>query len=209
MLEKIESDLHKDAITDRCKIVSADLHVKCECTLEEFFHGSTKEIVYFKERAVAKGSVKEEAVREIEIKPGMKAGMQMRFPGEGNTLTNMKVGDLVVTIEAAAHSCLRRDGDDLIYRHRICLADALSMAVVEFKTLEGEVIKFRPDQVITPEFTKVLSCKGMPIYNDNPLSPLMMDHDRGNFVLQFQIEFPTALSREAKNKVATLLTCTD
>ena len=39
-IEKIEADIHKDAITERVDIQTADLCVSCECTLEEFFYGS-------------------------------------------------------------------------------------------------------------------------------------------------------------------------
>ena len=85
------------------------------------------------------------------------------------------------------------------------MKDALTAAAVEFKTLEGEIIKFRPDEIITPEFEKVFEGKGMPIYNDNPLSPLMMDHDRGNFILKFQIEFPCSLSDTQKNRLVAVL----
>ena len=69
----------------------------------------------------------------------------MRFVGEGNQCNDKLVGDLIVTISEVPHATLRRDGDNLIYRHKISLSDALSMQVVEFKTLDGEIIKFRPD----------------------------------------------------------------
>ena len=45
----------------------------------------------------------------------------------------------------------------------------------------------------------------MPIYNDDPLSPLMMDHDRGNFILTFQIEFPQSLSNAQKTTINSIL----
>ena len=41
---------------------------------------------------------------------------------------------------------------------------------------------------------KVFPGKGMPIYNEDPLSALMHDHARGNFILTFQIEFPTNIT---------------
>ena len=105
-------------------------------------------------------------------------------------------GDLIVTVQEESHDTIRRVGNDLIYRHKVSLADALANSVVEFKTLEGEIIKFRPDQMITPEYSKVFPDRGMPIYNDDPLSPLMMNHERGNFILKFQIEFPKSLSQD-------------
>ena len=45
----------------------------------------------------------------------------------------------------------------------------------------------------------------MPIYKDDPLSPLMMDHERGNFILKFQIEFPNSLPEEKKERLVAVL----
>lgn len=143
--------------------------------------------------------------KEIEIKPGMKPGTVLRFVGEGNHTEYQLCGDLVVTIEQEDHPTIRRSGDNLIYRHKVSLADAISMAVIEFKTLDNETILFRPDETITPELKKVFPGKGMPIYNEDPLSPLMMNHERGNFILTFQIEFPTSLSSAQKQIVGSIL----
>ena len=143
--------------------------------------------------------------KEIEIKPGMKPGTVLRFVGEGNQPNNKLPGDLLVTIDQEEHPSIRRNGDDLIYRHKISLADALTIAAVEFQTLDGETIKFRPDEVITPQLKKVFQGKGMPIYNDDPLSPLMMNHSRGNFILTFQIEFPKQLTSQQKQVVGSIL----
>ena len=46
LLKKIESDLHKDAITERDQLFTKDLQVSCSCTLDEFFVGSTKELKF-------------------------------------------------------------------------------------------------------------------------------------------------------------------
>ena len=143
--------------------------------------------------------------KEIEIKPGMKPGTVLRFIGEGNQPNNKLPGDLLVTINQEEHPSIRRNGDDLIYRHKISLADALTIAAIEFQTLDGEMIKFRPDEVITPQLKKVFQGKGMPIYNDDPLSPLMMNHSRGNFILTFQIEFPKQLTSQQKQIVGSIL----
>lgn len=37
LIEKIESDLHKDAVTERSVTHTEDLEITCEGTLEEFF----------------------------------------------------------------------------------------------------------------------------------------------------------------------------
>lgn len=207
MIEKIESDLHKDAVTDRRDMHADDLCISCSCTLKEFFYGSTKTLTFAKVVTQGDGSTEEtvSVEKEVEIQPGMKDGTVLRFVGEGNHPNNRLVGDLVVTIKEEKHESINRVGDNLIYRHKISLADALTIAVIDFKTLDGEIIKFRPDEVITPELKKVFYGKGMPIYNDDPLSPLVMNHSRGNLILTFQIEFPQSLSAGQKAVIGSIL----
>ena len=135
----------------------------------------------------------------------MKPGSILRFMGEGNQPNDKLKGDLLVKLEQIEHETIRRVGDNLIYRHKISLADALTISVIEFQTLDGEIIKYRPDQIISPQLKKVFYGKGMPIYNDDPLSPLMMNHSRGNFILTFQIEFPQSLSSAQKEVVGSIL----
>ncbi len=48
MIERITSDLHKDAITDRTDMYAEDLKICCSCTLQEFFYGSTKMLSFKK-----------------------------------------------------------------------------------------------------------------------------------------------------------------
>ena len=46
MIERIESDLHKDAVTARKDTHAADLKINWSCSLLEFFYGSTKLISF-------------------------------------------------------------------------------------------------------------------------------------------------------------------
>jgi|FrelakmetLWP11LW_1041352.scaffolds.fasta_scaffold148685_1 DnaJ family protein B protein 4 len=62
----------------------------------------------------------------------MKAGTVLRFVGEGNSPKNRLPGDLVVTIGQIDHETIRRVGDNLIYRHKISLSDALTISVIDF-----------------------------------------------------------------------------
>jgi len=124
----------------------------------------------------------------------MRDGTELRFVGEGSDPALKRPGDLVVVLKLHEHKKFEREGDDLIYHHEISLADALTSAPVQFETLEGEVITFRSDEVISPQTYKVFPGKGMPIYNDNPLSPLMHNHTHGNLILRFKIQMPQKLS---------------
>ena len=69
----------------------------------------------------------------------------MRFVGEGNCKSDKLQGDLIITLTEQGHESIRRVGNDLVYRHKVSLADALANSVIEFKTLDGEIIKYRPD----------------------------------------------------------------
>jgi DnaJ-class molecular chaperone len=51
----------------------------------------------------------------------MKEGMTIRFAQEGNESELKRVGDLVVTLHSADGEQMTRQGDDLIYHHRITL----------------------------------------------------------------------------------------
>jgi DnaJ-class molecular chaperone len=70
------------------------------------------------------------------------------------------------------------------------LAVALTTAPFEFTTLEGELFKITPDEIVNPETTQVFKGKGMPILNNDPLSPLVPLKTRGDFILKFDICFP-------------------
>ena len=101
MIEKIESDLHKDAVIDKSETHAVDLEISCSCTLQEFYYGSSKTLCF--ERTITQGDGKtsetEEISKEIEIKPGMKPGTVLRFNGEGNRPSDRLTGDLIVTVD--------------------------------------------------------------------------------------------------------------
>ena len=45
----------------------------------------------------------------------------------------------------------------------------------------------------------------MPIHNDDPLSPLMHNHECGDLVLRFQISFPNHLEEAKKQRLLAVL----
>lgn len=92
----------------------------------------------------------------------------------------------------------------MIYRHEIDLGDALLSEAIELTTIDGEILKYRSEQIITPTSVKVFRGKGMPIYSDDPLSTLMMNHSRGNFVLKFTVKFPAMTSDKRDRLIAAL-----
>lgn len=114
---------------------------------------------------------------------------ELRFKGEGNHLAGNLVGDLIIKFQQDNHTFVR-EKNDLVYRHKISLKDALNAAPIQFKTIENEKIHLGVDEVIQPNTVKVIKGKGMPIYNDDPLSPVLMNHSRGDLIVKFDIQFP-------------------
>jgi len=129
----------------------------------------------------------------------------MRFPEEGNQTDLKRVGDLVIHLHKTDGEKMTRHGDNLVYHHKISLKDALCSAPIEFATLDGEIIKFAADEVISPHTTKVFYGKGMPVYNENPLSALMHNHSRGNLILKFTIEMPNSFTDDKRNALVEIL----
>jgi DnaJ-class molecular chaperone len=78
----------------------ADLTMKIECTLEEFYYGCLKEIS-FERTVVSKtaptGYITQTHKRTVEVRPGMGA-KELRYPGEGHIRFGKKQGDLIVQL---------------------------------------------------------------------------------------------------------------
>lgn len=119
--------------------MAKDLKISLWCTLKEFYYGATKQVQYTRFQVsetsaylvgdLAKVS-NTRVQKEIQILPGMRDGTELRFVGWGNDPAVKRAGDLVVILRRAEHQTFERDGDDLIYKHKISLADALTSAPV-------------------------------------------------------------------------------
>ncbi len=88
MIEKVESDIHKDFIKSE-SVQGEDLVITVMCSLQELFQGSTKRITYSKivDTSTSITDAKSDKQRmkmDVYVKPGMKDGTQIRYPGLGN-----------------------------------------------------------------------------------------------------------------------------
>lgn len=126
-----------------------DVHITLECTLEEFFNGSKKQVEY--ERQVVgldNRSVKQESTTiEAFLRPGMVDGTSLFFPRKGNEQPKLKPTDLHVHFKQVASRQAsnaskfeRKDGNDLWYRHTMSLVDAIECKPVKIQTLDGKTL---------------------------------------------------------------------
>ena len=71
--------------------------------------------------------------------------------------------DLIVRFVEIPHSKFKRQGNNLIYSHKISLLDSLKSIPVIFTSLDNQMIEVSVDEVIGPHTVKVVKEKGMPI----------------------------------------------
>lgn len=130
---------------------------------------------------------------------------ELRYPKEGHIRFAKGQGDLIVKLGQTPHPKFKRQGDDLIYSHKISLVDSLKSMPIHFTTIDNEMIEVSLDEVISPQSEKVLAGKGMPVLNDDPLGPIKRNFQRGKLVIRFDIEFPTVLSEEQRHAISAVL----
>jgi DnaJ-class molecular chaperone len=77
---------------------------------------------------------------DVQIPAGIEDGAQLRVRGQGEPGNNGgPAGDLIVTVQVAAHPDFRRDGDDVLRDVHISIADAALGAKIDVPLLKGTV----------------------------------------------------------------------
>lgn len=137
-----------------------------------------------------------EEILTINIKPGWKKGTKITFPEKGNETPGTIAADLMFVVDEKPHETFKRDGNDLIYTHRVPLQEALTDCTVKIKTLDGRNLTVQVPEVITPGYEKVVPGEGMPIKNTGK---------KGNLKIKFNVKFPARLTAEQKALVAQAL----
>jgi len=138
----------------------------------------------------------EQKLINISIPAGIDNGQSIRYQGMGDhTYRDVQPGDLIVSVRVLPHERFRREGDNLIYDHRITAWDAMLGTSIKIETLDHKHI-----DVIIPPGTQpetVLSCKGEGL-------PNIRSRQRGNLLIKIQVEIPRNLSESQKITVRDL-----
>ena len=169
-----------------------DLHVNCECTLEELYLGSKKVIDYTKsilgidQRLTNPKNCK----KTIEIKPGYTAKTVLKFKNEGHESPIYPNSDLIIHIASKPHPNYECKGNDLIYTHRTTLSSALFSEPLEIYTIDHRQLLIAIDEVVTPHTMKLVKNEGMPFEEEK--------YKKGDLYIKFEIEFPKYISEEKK-----------
>ena len=133
-----------------------------ECTLEELYHGCSKQL-----RIPPTKGLQEEIV-DLNIKPGWKSGTKLTYFGRGAPARDGRRGNLVLICKQVPHPIFRRvdKGNDLEFDVRLPVSRALCGFRATVKGLDGKSFEFDTREVSTPGKTYVVKGKGMPDQHD-------------------------------------------
>jgi len=143
-------------------------------------------------------SRKEEKVLEVNVKPGWKAGTKITFEKEGDQHPGSIPADIVFFIRDKPHKTFTRDGADIKYTAKVSLKQALQGCNLMVPTLTGGNKHLDlSGEVINPNTTRRIKGQGLP----HPKQP----NWRGDLIVNFDIKFPSRISRESLDLLSDIL----
>jgi len=107
-------------------------------------------------------TVAEAKVVEFPIEAGMKHGDKIKFTGEGDQKPGVPPGDVIWIIQQKPHALFTRNGDHLMVKKKISLAEALTGFQFTIKHLDGRLLLIRSErgQVYRPGDIKGIENEG-------------------------------------------------
>lgn len=178
---------------------TAPVNVELQVLIEDVFHGSSRRVNWTITDSTARGEVTATSpgTFEVTVPKGIQAGNQIILRGKGNRQDGFSQGDVIVTVLIAPHDRFTRSGDDLVVVVPITLVDALCGTNVVVKTIEGRDLPLQIDEIVHPNFKRIIPSEGLPVYQQ--------PGKRGNLVVTCTTEFPRYLSAEQKSEVRRIL----
>jgi DnaJ family protein B protein 4 len=129
------------------------------------------------------------------------AGTKITFPNEGDEKPGYIAADLCFTLEEVAHDRFSRDGNDLVYTHRLLLKDALlrNESTVELVHLDGRTLQVDVGScdMLAPDACVLVRGEGFPSHK--------ADAPSGDLKVKFRPMLPRQLSDEKRREMVALL----
>jgi DnaJ-class molecular chaperone len=174
--------------------------VDLNLTLKELYKGCHKKMKIKRTTRTSSSTTSRpnEKVLEINVLPGWKAGTKVTFDQEGDEIgTSGIYQDVVFVVKEKKHPVFARDGSNLILKSQIPLKDALCGFTLEIPALDGRSLKFKIDQVIDGNSSRVIKGEGMPV-SKRP-------GEKGDMVITFDVIFPKSLNPTQKDQLRKIL----
>lgn len=153
-------------------------------TLEELFTGTTKNIVLKRKIYNMRGDY--ECMNEtvlIEVKPGYKEGVKIKFANKCNEYYGREPGDVIFTIKELPHKTFIREKDDLTTQIDINYKEALNGFNRSIKNLNGDNLVFDLPGIKTSSYIYKIEGEGFPIRKDGNII------GRGDVLIKFNVHF--------------------
>lgn len=151
-----------------------DLQAEMEITLQEAFHGASRQISL------------DGSKLNLKLKPGISDGQLLRLKGKGNPGRNGgQSGDLLITAKIAKNPRFERRGNDLYFDQQLDIYTAILGGKIAIQCID-KTIKMNIPVGTDSHQTLRLKGMGMPLY-DNP-------SQRGDAYVRMVIIVPKNLS---------------
>ena len=166
-------------------------------TLEQAYTGCTLPIEV--ERWVMIGDVKiqEEETLYIQLPQGIDDNEVLTIKEKGNVAGDDCKGDVKITIQLHNNTIFKRHGLDLVLKRTISLKESLCGFEFDIQHINGKILHLNnktQGNIVKPNYRKVVSGMG-----------LQREGNTGSLVIDFDVEFPAALSKEQIETLSTIL----
>lgn len=160
------------------------IHTTCKITLEEAFHGTSKNVEI--KRWVMKNNIKLEEYETIyvDIPKGMDNNEIVILENKGHIQNDVLKGDIKVVIQVEEHKLFKRNGLDLTFIKSLSFKESLCGFQFILPYIDGRQynINSEPGKIVHPGFKKSVPSMG-----------LQRNDRRGNLIIQFEIKYPESL----------------
>jgi len=201
-----------EAIADRQKVTGNDVVYELnhpltkadpdrrefDCTLMDLFTGCEKKVSYSRQRYNLDKITTSQVTKTffISVKPGWADGQTIKFSGEADEGPGMIPADVIYTLRTLPDKNFEREGDNLIYRKRVTLKQALLGLTVIVETLDSKTLRVAINEIIKPGYERIVKGEGMP---------KQVGEGRGDMVIRFQTVFPKKLNKNQINALERIL----
>ena len=163
----------------RSRRKGADLEATLYITLEDAFHGATKDVLIGGKKI------------RLKIVPGTKDGKKLRLKGLGAIGSNGgEKGDLYLTIKIEKHPYFEVSGSDLYYDLYVDLYTAVLGGKKQIRALNGKTVSINIPE--GSDSGKILRLKGLGFRTAENSNSF------GDLLVRIKVEIPKNLNKEEK-----------
>ena len=132
----------------------------------------------------------------MTIPKGIDEGEIITLKDQGNVLSEQIKGDVRIMIHVEPCAEFERSGLDLICKKKITLKEAICGFQFELKHINGKTYTLNngSGNIVSPNYRKIIPNMGF-----------QRESHKGSLVIQFEVEFPSALSTEVIDKIREIL----